>query len=70
MMGEKLMGELPFPHIYLHALVKDEKGEKISKSKGNVIDPLIMIEKYSTDALRFTLAILAVQGRDIKLGEG
>ncbi len=69
MMGEKLTGELPFPDIYLHALVKDEHGDKMSKSKGNVIDPLVMIEKYSADALRFTLAILAVQGRDIKLSE-
>ncbi len=69
MMGEKLTGELPFPDIYLHALVKDEQGNKMSKSKGNVIDPLIMIEKYSADALRFTLAVLAVQGRDIKLSE-
>ena len=69
MMGDRLMGELPFKDIYLHALVKDEKGEKMSKSKGNVIDPLVMIEKYSTDALRFTLAVLAVQGRDIKLSE-
>jgi valyl-tRNA synthetase len=69
MMGEKLTGELPFADIYLHALVKDEKGEKMSKSKGNVIDPLVMIDKYSTDALRFTLAVLAVQGRDIKLSE-
>ncbi|WP_295419887.1 valine--tRNA ligase [Sulfurovum sp.] len=69
MMGENLMGELPFKDIYLHALVKDEKGEKMSKSKGNVIDPLVMIDKYSTDALRFTLAVLAVQGRDIKLSE-
>ena len=69
MMGEKLTGELPFPDIYLHALVKDEHGQKMSKSKGNVIDPLVMIEKYSADALRFTLAVLAVQGRDIKLSE-
>jgi len=69
MMGEKLTGELPFRDIYLHALVKDEHGEKMSKSKGNVIDPLTMIDKYSTDALRFTLAVLAVQGRDIKLSE-
>ena len=69
MMGENLTGKLPFHDIYLHALVKDEHGEKMSKSKGNVIDPLDMIEKYSTDALRFTLAILAVQGRDIKLSE-
>ncbi len=69
MMGEKLTGELPFPDIYLHALVKDEHGQKMSKSKGNVIDPLEMIDKYSTDALRFALAVLAVQGRDIKLSE-
>lgn len=69
MMGENLTGKLPFNDIYLHALVKDENGEKMSKSKGNVIDPLVMIEKYSTDALRFTLAVLAVQGRDIKLSE-
>ncbi len=69
MMGENLTGKLPFKDIYLHALVKDENGEKMSKSKGNVIDPLDMIEKYSTDALRFTLAVLAVQGRDIKLSE-
>jgi valyl-tRNA synthetase len=67
MMGEKLTGELPFRDIYLHALVKDENGEKMSKSKGNVIDPLVMIDRYSADALRFTLAVLAVQGRDIKL---
>ncbi len=69
MMGETFMGKLPFKHIYLHALVRDEKGEKMSKSKGNVIDPLDMIEKYSADALRFTLAVLAVQGRDIRLSE-
>ena len=69
MMGENLTGKLPFNDIYLHALVKDENGEKMSKSKGNVIDPLDMIEKYSTDSLRFTLAVLAVQGRDIKLSE-
>jgi len=69
MMGRELVGELPFPHIYLHALVKDKDGQKMSKSKGNVIDPLVMVEKYSADALRFTLAILAVQGRDIKLSE-
>ena len=69
MMGENLTGKLPFKDIYLHALVKDEHGEKMSKSKGNVIDPLVMIDKYSTDALRFTLAVLAVQGRDIKLSE-
>jgi len=69
MMGETFMGELPFEHIYLHALVRDEQGQKMSKSKGNVIDPLDMVEKYSADALRFTLAILAVQGRDIRMSE-
>ena len=69
MMGENLTKKLPFADIYLHALVKDENGEKMSKSKGNVIDPLAMIDRYSTDALRFTLAILAIQGRDIKLSE-
>ncbi len=67
MMGETFMGELPFKHIYLHALVRDEHGQKMSKSRGNVIDPLDMVEKYSADALRFTLAVLAVQGRDIRL---
>jgi len=69
MMGDRLVGELPFPHVYLHALVKDAQGQKMSKSKGNVIDPLEMVKKYSADAMRFTLAILAVQGRDIKLSE-
>ena len=69
MMGEHFMKELPFRDIYLHALVRDEHGQKMSKSKGNVIDPIEMVEKYSTDALRFTLAILAVQGRDIKLSQ-
>ena len=69
MMGRELAGVLPFPHIYLHALVKDEHGHKMSKSRGNVIDPLEMVQKYSADALRFTLAILAVQGRDIKLSQ-
>ncbi|MCF6201889.1 MAG: valine--tRNA ligase, partial [Hydrogenimonas sp.] len=67
MMGEHFMGELPFKDIYLHALVRDEHGNKMSKSRGNVIDPLDTIEHYSADALRFTLAVLAVQGRDIKL---
>jgi valyl-tRNA synthetase len=67
MMGESFNGELPFNHIYLHALVRDEKGDKMSKSKGNVIDPLDMVEKYSADILRFTLAISAAQGRDIRM---
>lgn len=65
--GESLLHELPFKHIYLHALVRDEKGQKMSKSKGNVIDPLDMIKQYGADALRFTLAILCAQGRDVKL---
>ena len=67
MMGENFKGELPFNHIYLHALVRDEKGDKMSKSKGNVIDPLDMVNKYSADVLRFTLAISAAQGRDIRM---
>ena len=68
MMGEHFMGELPFKDIYMHALVRDEHGAKMSKSKGNVIDPLDMVEEHSADIIRFTLAYLAVQGRDIKLG--
>jgi len=69
MMGDHFMGELPFKDIYMHALVRDEHGAKMSKSKGNVIDPLDMVEEHSADIIRFTLAYLAVQGRDIKLGE-
>ncbi len=69
MMGVHFLKDIPFRDVYLHALVRDEHGQKMSKSKGNVIDPLEIIEKYSADALRFTLAILAVQGRDIKLSE-
>jgi valyl-tRNA synthetase len=68
MMGEHFQGELPFKDIYMHALVRDEHGAKMSKSKGNVIDPLDMVEEHSADIIRFTLAYLAVQGRDIKLG--
>ncbi|WP_297483807.1 valine--tRNA ligase [Sulfurimonas sp.] len=67
MMGEHFNGQLPFNHIYLHALVRDEHGQKMSKSKGNVIDPLEMVNKYSADVLRFTLAISAAQGRDIRM---
>ena len=67
MMGLHFMGEIPFHDIYIHALVRDEKGAKMSKSKGNVIDPLDLIEKFGADALRFTLAAMAAQGRDIKL---
>ncbi len=67
MMGIKFMGDVPFKDIYLHALIRDEHGQKMSKSKGNVIDPLIMIEKYGADAFRFALSIFTAQGRDIKL---
>ncbi|MEA1891880.1 MAG: class I tRNA ligase family protein, partial [Campylobacterota bacterium] len=67
MMGEHFNGQLPFNHIYLHALVRDEKGDKMSKSKGNVIDPLDMVNQYSADILRFTLAISAAAGRDIRM---
>jgi valyl-tRNA synthetase len=67
MMGIHFMGEVPFKKVYLHAMVRDEKGEKMSKSKGNVIDPLELIDQHGADALRFTLAAMAGQGRDIKL---
>jgi valyl-tRNA synthetase len=67
MMGLEFMGDVPFHHVYIHALVRDERGQKMSKSKGNVIDPLDLIEKYGADALRMTLAALTVQGRDICL---
>jgi len=69
MMGENFNGKLPFNHIYLHALVRDANGDKMSKSKGNVVDPLDTIEKYSADILRFTLAISAAQGRDIRMSD-
>ena len=67
MMGLHVMEEVPFRDVYIHALVRDEKGQKMSKSKGNVIDPLDLIDTYGADALRFTLAAMAAQGRDIKL---
>jgi len=67
MMGMHFMDEVPFRDVYIHALVRDEKGQKMSKSKGNVIDPLELIDTYGADALRFTLAAMAAQGRDIKL---
>ena len=69
MMGMYFMGEVPFRHVYLHALVRDAEGKKMSKSTGNVIDPLKMIETYGTDSFRFTLAAFAAMGRDIKLSE-
>jgi len=67
MMGLHFMKEVPFSDVYIHALVRDERGAKMSKSKGNVIDPLHLIDDYGADALRFTLAAMAAQGRDIKL---
>jgi len=70
MMGLEFMDEVPFHDVYIHALLRDEKGQKMSKSKGNVIDPLGIIEKQGADALRMTLAALSLQGRDISLSEG
>jgi valyl-tRNA synthetase len=69
MMGLHFMDEVPFTDVYIHALVRDAQGQKMSKSKGNVIDPLTVIDQYGTDAFRFTLAAFAAQGRDIKLAE-
>ena len=69
MMGIKFMGDVPFKNVYIHALVRDAEGQKMSKSKGNVIDPLHVMEQFGTDALRFTLASMASPGRDIKLAE-
>ncbi len=67
MMGLHFMNEVPFRTVYVHALVRDERGQKMSKSKGNVIDPLELIERFGADALRFTLCAMAAQGRDVKL---
>ena len=69
MMGLHFMDDIPFSDVYIHALVRDAEGKKMSKSKGNVIDPLIVIDQYGTDSFRFTLAAFAAQGRDIKLSE-
>ncbi len=69
MMGLKFMGDVPFKDVYIHALVRDAEGQKMSKSKGNVIDPLHVMDQFGTDALRFTLASMASPGRDIKLAE-
>ncbi|MBU0568200.1 valine--tRNA ligase [bacterium] len=68
-MGLKFMDEVPFKKVYIHALIRDEKGQKMSKSKGNVVDPLDIIKDYGTDALRFTLSALSAQGRDIFLSK-
>lgn len=69
MMGLEFMGDVPFKTVYIHALVRDAKGQKMSKSKGNVMDPLDLIDKFGADALRFTLTSMAAQGRDVKLSE-
>ena len=69
MMGNHLIKKVPFSKVYVHALVRDEKGQKMSKSKGNVIDPLDIIKKYGADSLRFTLISMAAPGRDVKLSE-
>ncbi len=69
MMGLHFMNETPFRDVYLHALVRDAEGQKMSKSKGNVMDPLLIMDKYGTDALRFTMTAFAAQGRDIRLSE-
>jgi len=69
MMGIEFMDDVPFRTVYIHALVRDQLGQKMSKSKGNIIDPLQIIDTYGSDALRFTLAALAAPGRDIKLAE-
>ena len=69
MLGMHFMKEVPFEEVYIHALVRDAKGAKMSKSKGNTMDPLDLIDKFGADALRFTLAAMAAQGRDIKLSE-
>ncbi len=68
MMGHHFMGDVPFHTVYIHGLVRDERGQKMSKSKGNVIDPLAMVDQYGADALRFTICSLAGPGRDVKLG--
>ena len=70
MMGLHFKNEVPFHTVYIHALVRDEHGQKMSKSKGNVLDPLDLIDEYGADALRFTLAAMAAQGRDVKLSSG
>jgi valyl-tRNA synthetase len=69
MMGLHFIGDVPFRTVYIHALVRDERGQKMSKSRGNIIDPLELIDRYGSDALRFTLSALAAPGRDIKLSE-
>ncbi len=69
MMGIHFMDDVPFDDVYIHALVRDEHGKKMSKTKGNVIDPIQLVDKYGADAVRFTLAAFAAQGRDVKMSE-
>ncbi|MEW6439951.1 MAG: valine--tRNA ligase [bacterium] len=69
MMGLRCMGDVPFRDVYIHALVRDAEGQKMSKSKGNVIDPLVIVDRYGADSFRYTLAALAAQGRDIRMSE-
>jgi valyl-tRNA synthetase len=69
MFGLRFMGDVPFREVYVHALVRDAEGQKMSKSRGNVADPLVVTERYGTDAFRFTLIALAAQGRDIRVSE-
>jgi len=69
MMGLHFMGDIPFRDVYIHALVKDDQGQKMSKSKGNIIDPLVVLDSFGTDSFRFTLSVLAAQGRDIRISE-
>ena len=69
MMQLELTGDVPFREVYIHALVRDEKGKKMSKSLGNILDPIELIDKYGADAVRFTLTAMAAMGRDLKLSE-
>ena len=69
-MGLHFMGEVPFREVYIHALVRDAEGQKMSKSKGNVIDPLDLMDEYGTDAFRFSLAAFAAMGRDVRRQRG
>ena len=69
MMSLEFMGEVPFKDVYIHALVLDEKGQKMSKSKGNAMDPLELVDEYGADALRFTMGRMAGQGRNIRLSK-
>ncbi|MCE5274344.1 MAG: valine--tRNA ligase, partial [Deltaproteobacteria bacterium] len=69
MLGLKFMGEVPFKDVYLHALVRDEQGQKMSKSKGNIVDPLVEMDKYGADAFRFALTAFAAMGRDVRVSD-